>query len=68
MLNSRITRRIMLQNLGDMPSNFSVQGGFAPDFSVSPREGEPLYLPYTSPISPLHLPYISRLQRQPARG
>ena len=38
-LGGAVTRRIMLQNLGDMPSNFSVQGGFAPDFSVSPREG-----------------------------
>ena len=38
-LNSRITRRLMLQNLGDMPSRFHVQGAFAPDFSVSPLEG-----------------------------
>ena len=38
-LNSRITRRLMLQNLGDMPSRFNVQGAFAPDFSVSPLEG-----------------------------
>ena len=38
-LNSRITRRLMLQNLGDMPSRFNVQGDFAPDFSVSPLEG-----------------------------
>ena len=39
-LNSRITRRLMLQNLGDMPSTFRMEKErFAPDFSVSPLEG-----------------------------
>jgi len=39
-LNSRITRRLMLQNLGDMPSAFRLdKSRFEPDFSVSPLEG-----------------------------
>ncbi|KAL1499824.1 hypothetical protein AB1Y20_012509 [Prymnesium parvum] len=39
-LNSRITRRLMLQNLGDMPSTFRIDSDrLAPDFSVSPTEG-----------------------------
>eukprot|EP00965_Chrysotila_dentata_P045391 1508029-Pleurochrysis_carterae.AAC.3 len=39
-LNSRITRRLMLQNLGDMPSAFRLdKSTLEPDFSVSPMEG-----------------------------
>jgi len=39
-LNSRITRPLMLQNLGDIPSTWRLdKSSIAPDFSVSPTEG-----------------------------
>jgi P pilus assembly chaperone PapD len=39
-LGSRVTRRVMLQNSGDLPSIFSMDPAqFAPDFTVSPWQG-----------------------------
>ena len=39
-LHPRITRPLMLQNKGDIPSTWKPrQGAFAPDFSISPLEG-----------------------------
>jgi len=39
-LNSRITRPLMLQNLGDIPSTWKLdRSTIAPDFSVEPAEG-----------------------------
>merc|ERR1719181_1504677 len=39
-LGGAVTRRIMLQNLGDIASTFHIdRGAFMPDFSVTPVEG-----------------------------
>jgi len=39
-LGSRVTRRLMLQNAGDMPSKFALdQALLTPDFSVAPSHG-----------------------------
>ena len=39
-LNTRVMRRLMLQNLGDMPSTFRLDGKMvAPDFTITPLEG-----------------------------
>jgi len=39
-LNSRITRPLMLQNMGDLPSTWKLErSAIAPDFSVNPSEG-----------------------------
>ena len=55
-LNSRITRRLMLQNLGDMPSRFNVQVTLTLALALAPALALALTLTLTLPLTPTPTP------------